>query len=568
MQGRQKIRHWRDPLHDDPPTCVAPAGRFVYTVHRPRYSVKNLRQATATDSLGPFDDEEAKRNDANFPDGNVEEPDGEWIYEIPNAFPFRGTTYILKSWADARAQDRAGFVLPDKSPLSFSQLARKQLLPPDSGSDRLQKLFRQLPDALKLALAVNSTDPTDLIHLAEISCRLVKDDAGRKPVGIAHVREGGEGGKAVIADPLLFEAVANNPYLPDEYKHAMVLKPGIQGSSEIVGEWQEGASHVFEYLRRNSYIPWGHYAANMADDAVRYRIGDLTRSDMRGMRHLYYQRTFVRLAEALQIPVPASRRAVTAAELESLRRNIVDDLQMETNRARLPFSSTLWGWNFGFDFSPSGYRLHASHQQIHTQYALVPDTGSLEGDAGAQNETVPAYCCGDRIAGFIQRYRQRTGCSFFPALIAALRDNRRLDRSEGDHQSLVIYEDEQVMLFVPKAQTSQWELQLITLKPVGNILEADASTRRSLDDVLLAAMQTLEAMGARMIAVIEYAKRFVSEDSDQRLLYVFLPRLPQSPGAFSEAQLRWISGHYPEDFAAVCRAHMPPVRDADANPHP
>ncbi len=552
-------------MYDTLRTCVAPDGRFLCGVHRPRYTVKNLRQETVTEILGRFDDGDPQRNDANFPGGDVTEPDGEWIYEIPNAFPFRGTTYILKSWADARAQDRGGFALPERSPLSFSELLRNQLRLPASGDDRREQIFRQLPDALKLALAANSTDPSDLIQLAEISCRLVRDDAGRQPVGIAHVREQNGFGKPLIYDPLLYEAVANNPHLPDEYKNAMVLKPGIQGGSEIVGEWKEGNTHVYEYLRRNSYIPWGHYPANMADNAVRYRIGDLTPSDMRGMRHLYYQRTFVRLAEALEIPVPAARRPLTFSELESLRSKIVDGLQSKTNRKRLPYSGTLWGWNFGFDFSPSGYRLHASHQQIHTQYALVPNAGAPEGQTGANGNSFPAFCCGDLVAEFIQRYRKITGSSFFPAMIAALRNNRRLDRSEGDDHSLVIYEDQQVMLYVPKAQTSQWELQLVTLKPVGNILEADTLTRRCLDRVMLAAMQTLEAMGARMITVIEYAKRFVSGDTDQRLLYVFLPRLPQSPGAFSEAQLRWISGHYPEDFAAACRAHLPSVYDTDAD---
>ena len=180
-----------------------------------------------------------------------------------------------------------------------------------------------------------------------------------------------------------------------------------------------------------------------------------------------------------------------------------------------------------------------------------------------ESQSVSAYGCGELIAEFTQRYREKTGKSFFPALIAALKNNRRFDDGD-DNQSLIIYEDEQVMLYVPKAQTSQWELQLITLKPVGNILEADTATRRSLDRGILAAMQTLERMGATMITVIEYAKRFVTADTDQRLLYVFLPRLPQSPGAFSEAQRRWINGHYPEDFAAACRSHLPSVDGPDS----
>jgi hypothetical protein len=121
-------------------------------------------------------------------------------------------------------------------------------------------------------------------------------------------------------------------------------------------------------------------------------------------------------------------------------------------------------------------------------------------------------------------------------------------------RSLVIYEDTHVMLFVPKAQTSQWEVQLMTLCPVGNILEADLKTRRSLDHGILLAVCVLEKMGAKMITSIEYSKSFnAGNDNDQRLMYSFLPRLPESPGAFSEAQLRWINGHYPEDFAAACR---------------
>jgi hypothetical protein len=73
---------------------------------------------------------------------------------------------------------------------------------------------------------------------------------------------------------------------------------------------------------------------------------------------------------------------------------------------------------------------------------------------------------------------------------------------------------------------------------------------------MLLAMQILEKMGARLITVVEYAKRFSSSLTDQHLFYAFLPRLPESPGAFSEAQLRWINGHYPEDFAAACRAKL------------
>ena len=116
------------------------------------------------------------------------------------------------------------------------------------------------------------------------------------------------------------------------------------------------------------------------------------------------------------------------------------------------------------------------------------------------------------------------------------------------------------MLFVPKAQTSQWEVQIMTMpnqqgQLPGNILECSQETRHSLDTALLYAQKAMAALGAQMVTSIEYPKRFGST-ADQPLLYALLPRLPESPGAFSEAQLRFINGHYPEDFAAVCRDQL------------
>ena len=91
-------------------------------------------------------------------------------------------------------------------------------------------------------------------------------------------------------------------------------------------------------------------------------------------------------------------------------------------------------------------------------------------------------------------------------------------------------------------------------KKCGNVLEADLKMRKSMDKAILISLQTLESIGARMITSIEYSKRFDLDSShDQNIIYSFLPKLPMSPGAFSEAQLRWICGHYPEDFALACR---------------
>ena len=254
-----------------------------------------------------------------------------------------------------------------------------------------------------------------------------------------------------------------------------------------------------------------------------------------------------------------------ARVLEILRQKLIHRMKTKSGR-QLSFSATLWGWNYGFDFSSSGYRLHASHQQVHQQYALIPAAAEtcIAGEPHSDVQTPFHYT--ELVGNFCRSYKEETGEPFFDAYLGAIRSNRRLDGSgKGDAgaSSLVVYEDDDVMLFVPKAQTSQWELQLVTLSRCGNILEIDSRVREAVDTAILLAMKLLEAMGAALVTVIEIAKPFVSADEDQRLLYCFLPRMPQSPGAFSEAQLRWINGHYPEDFAAACRSRILPAADGD-----
>jgi hypothetical protein len=91
----------------------------------------------------------------------------------------------------------------------------------------------------------------------------------------------------------------------------------------------------------------------------------------------------------------------------------------------------------------------------------------------------------------------------------------------------------------------------------GNIVECNQEVRHSLDTGILMAQKALAGLGAKMVTTIEYTKRLGGNNHpEQPLLYAFLPRLPESPGAFSEAQLRFINGHYPEDFAAVCRNQL------------
>ena len=91
--------------------------------------------------------------------------------------------------------------------------------------------------------------------------------------------------------------------------------------------------------------------------------------------------------------------------------------------------------------------------------------------------------------------------------------------------------------------------------PVGNVIEASAPVRDSLDLGILKAQQVLAGLGASMVTSIEYSKR-LGVSNGQRLLHSFLPKLPWSMGAFSEAQGRYILGHYPEDFAQACRQQL------------
>jgi len=541
-------------------TCVSPSGKFVFGVHRPSFCTDNLRQHDAVTALGFFDDGRPLENPENFPPSGVEAEQGDVIFEIPNAFPFRGTTYIRKSWADAKVSDPSLMLLPKSPPVSFSTTLSRWFKEDGNALKKMDSVFKALPEPLLLALAKTSTDPDDLVIMANLSCEFVYDDSQKTPSGLRFKKDREGAPRPVIRNSVLYEVIANNPHLPDAYKEAMVLRPGIQGTSEIVGEFGEknGNSHVFEYLRCNSYIPWGHYAANMASDTVRYRISDLTEADMKGLRHLYYQRTYVRLSSMAGVRVPEKRRPLTESELEEMRKHILSRLRSQ-NSTPLPFNSTLWGWNFGFDFAPSHYRLHASHQQVHQQFALIPArvSSGTSSDDEADLDFLP-YACGDLIRDVITSYRIETGQHFFKDYIRAIKSNTRMDGQTEKENSLIIYEDDHVMLFVPKAQTSQWEVQLITLGTIGNILEADKDVRASLDHAMLFCMTMLEKMGAKMVTTIEYSSRFDSDNEDQRLLYSFLPKLPESPGAFSEAQLRWINGHYPEDFAAFCRSACQP----------
>ena len=166
------------------------------------------------------------------------------------------------------------------------------------------------------------------------------------------------------------------------------------------------------------------------------------------------------------------------------------------------------------------------------------------------------FSCGDLISDFIKEYKKIIGKSFFENYLNAIKNNTRTDGNRNREKSLVVMEDDHAILFVPKAQICEWELQLMPKISCANILEADMNLRKSLDRAILLAVKTLESLGAQFVTSIEFSNRFDSKDTDQQLLYSFIPRLPHAPHTFSEAQLRWICGVYPEDFAHACRQEI------------
>ncbi|MCX5877245.1 MAG: hypothetical protein NT087_13300, partial [Deltaproteobacteria bacterium] len=262
-------------------SCVHPSGQFVYGVHAPAYQVVNLRENDCVEPLGAFSDGNPYLNQGNFPEGDLQVGQAEAVYEIVNPLPFRGVTYISSAWAVPKAVNPSAIKLPEPQAVSMCQ-ALKDILPAGAAQN-LQKSFAALPETILLALAATSTDPDDLVALAAMSCEFIRDGSG-EPIGLRYAGGGNGLAQARILRHDLFEVVVNNSHLPEAYRKVMVLRPGVQGGSEIVGEYRDAAHgcHVFEYLRRNSYIPWGHYAANMADDAVRYSTADLSAADMQG----------------------------------------------------------------------------------------------------------------------------------------------------------------------------------------------------------------------------------------------------------------------------------------------
>lgn len=529
-------------------TSVTPEGRFRVGVHTPSYTVSNLRKHDHFSSLGLMSNGTEVTNNANFPQDNVAIEHSGPIYEILNPLPFRGCTYIDSNWADVRAEE-PDLIRIEQAPA----VSLRSLLGNHCEAEAVRSIVENLPGPLRYELAARSTDPEELVWLAQSSCQMVLEDENT-PTGLLYAYQDGRL-RPAIHDHTLFETVANNPCLPDAYKKIMVLKPGAQGRSEIVGEFTDdsdgNSTEIFEYLRSNSYIPGGHFAANFSPNSIRYSIEALSPQDIKGLRHLYYQRIYVTLARQLGLACPDKRQPLTCEELEQVRTNLQEHFATQKDADAL---ATLWGWNFGYDISGSGYRLHASHQVIHHQYALVPLW--VKNTSGGQNL---AFSSGDMITGVVAQYRRRFNSDFFSDYLRAIRSNTRTDQSHKE-SSLIVWEDENILLFVPKAQVSQWELQIMVIAdspygPVGNIVEAGSAVRQSLDEALLRAQRILAGMGARMVTTIEYSKRFGLHNG-QRLLYSLMPKLPWSMGGFTEMHKRFICSHYPEDFARACRRQL------------
>lgn len=546
-----------------PRSCVGKDGQFIVGIHNPEFYVKNLRENTCIEMLGQLEDGTIIDNHVNFPQKDIHEPQADTIYEIANAFAFRGTTYINSAWADAKTAHPETIRIPEPKPCSLINNFKAYSNGRELGIKNKTALIDILPHPLLLALAQASTDPEELILLAKKACNILLDPDNGLPVGIGYTKNRHQAIVPDIIDHELFEVLVNNHHLPDNYKNALVLKPGVQGNNEITGEYLsvDNNTHVFEYLRRNSYIPWGHFAANMANDAVRYSTKQLSCEDMTGIRHLYYQRAYIRMAETLNIACPDKKKALTQTQLEALRTQLIEKLNMPGEPSTVEpspdepspiFDATLWGWNFGFGYAQSGHRLHASHQMIHQQNAMIPK--HIPTTSGKQ---VNSFACGDLISDCIDQYKNTHGKDFFDCFLTAITNNVRTDGNKSAPNSLIVAEDEYTLLFVPKAQVCEFELQLMPKTACPNIFEADTNMRNSLDKAILTAVKTLESLGAKLVTSIEYSKRFNRVENGQHLLYSFIPRLPYAPGTFSEAQLRWISGLYPEDFAQACRMAVP-----------
>ena len=140
-------------------SSITPEGRFRVGIHNPGYRVRNLREHDHPCTLGTLNDGRGVGNAANFPAGDIEVERARAVYEIVNALPFRGCTFIDAGWAAARAADPALIRIHPPGPVSLRQSLGEYCSP-----QAAREVIATLPLALRCALAATSTDPGELVR--------------------------------------------------------------------------------------------------------------------------------------------------------------------------------------------------------------------------------------------------------------------------------------------------------------------------------------------------------------------------------------------------------------------
>ena len=133
-----------------PNTCVAPSGEFVYGVHKSQFTACNLRENDDVEALGRTRDGTKIHNADNFPKTDVHVAPSTWVFEVPNAFPFMGATFIVKPGADNSTENANPF-----------RPKGEDVAKPVSTGEHLDNIdeavLERLPRTLLLALAGTST---------------------------------------------------------------------------------------------------------------------------------------------------------------------------------------------------------------------------------------------------------------------------------------------------------------------------------------------------------------------------------------------------------------------------
>ena len=199
-------------------TCVSKDGKFIFGIHRPCFKVENLREHDYISCLGVTSDGIKLDNKINFPDQNIDVKKADIIYEIPNPFPFRGTTYINSAWADKNAANPEKISLPVRQKIHFTEDLQRWLGKKGLDIKDAEDFLEILPQPLLIALADTSTDPEELAALAKISCSFIFNKNNKIPCGLVFKKDGKGDLLPEFNNHELFEIVANNKYLPDNYK--------------------------------------------------------------------------------------------------------------------------------------------------------------------------------------------------------------------------------------------------------------------------------------------------------------------------------------------------------------